>query len=86
MNSDSEAQNGFYPDYMLPVRLAERAARVTDDAEQLSLSAFRSSESLELCIACRKDLRSKREILQDNIRMQAHRAPVHILRRFDGFR
>lgn len=61
MDSDSEAQNGFYQDRDLPVRLAERAARVSDDAEQLSIAAFRSSDALILCKDCRRNLVSERK-------------------------
>lgn len=62
MNSDSEGDEGFYSGKYLPVRLAERAARVTDDPLQLSLVSFRSPEALTLCKMARHDLISAREI------------------------
>lgn len=47
---------GFYGGKYLPARLAERAAKVTDDPLQLSLSAYRSTEALHLCREARLDL------------------------------
>lgn len=57
----SEGNQGYYQDRDLPARLAERAARVTDDAEQLSISAFKSPEARALCLNCRRDLISERK-------------------------
>lgn len=61
MDSISEGNEGYYQDRDLPARLAERAARVTDDAEQLSIAAFRSLEAHALCVSCRKSLVSERK-------------------------
>ena len=62
MTSNSEDNEGFYQGRFLPERLAERAATVTDDPLQLSLSSFRSPEALTLCKMARMDLISAREI------------------------
>jgi len=61
MDFISEGNEGYYQAQDLPARLAERAARVTDDAEQLSISAFRSPEAQALCLRCRKDLNKERK-------------------------
>lgn len=61
MDSISEGNEGYYQSRDLPVRLAERAARVTDDADQLSIAAFRSPEAHDLCVSCRKDLNRERK-------------------------
>lgn len=56
MLSETEDNEGFYSGKFLPQRLAERAARVTDEPLQLSIDAFRSAEALELCTLARRDL------------------------------
>lgn len=58
----------------LPERLAERAARVTDDPLQLSLFSFSSPESRKLCRQCRKHLVSEREIREADLLVKAGRA------------
>lgn len=78
MDSDSEHLKGFYPDNLLPIRLSSRAARVAEDAGQLNLKAFVTTERLDLFVSCPEDTRSKREIIQDNIRARARVAPVRI--------
>ena len=75
MNSDSEDDKGFYQGRFLPERLAERAATVTDDPLQLSLSSFRSPEALTLCKMARMDLISAREIHTRAIRQAAQDYP-----------
>ena len=62
MDSNFNDDEGFYTGTYLPERLAERAARVTDDPLQLSLVSFRSPEALALCKLARRDLISAREI------------------------
>lgn len=81
MDSISEGNEGYYQDRDLPVRLAERAARVTDDAEQLSIAAFRSPEARALCVSCRKDLNRERKrmirfVVQKGNEAQAKREGV----------
>jgi hypothetical protein len=75
MISDFEDDEGYYQGKYLPARLAKRAARVTDDPLQLSLSSYRSPEALTLCRMARTDLISLREIharvLMDNARKHA---------------
>lgn len=75
MNSDSEVDEGFYQGRYLPERLAERAATVTDDPLQLSLSSFRSPEALTLCKMARMDLISAREIRTRAIMQDSQRRP-----------
>lgn len=53
---------GCAESHNLPERLAERAARVTDDPMQLSLFSFDSAESRELCRQCHERMISEREI------------------------
>lgn len=53
---------GCAESHNLPVRLAERAARVTDDPLQMSLISFDSPESRALCLMCRQHMISEREI------------------------
>lgn len=71
MDSKSEPDEGFYQGKFLPEKLAERAARVTDDPLQLSLSSYRSPEALKLCTMARKDLISAREIQSRDILRRA---------------
>ena len=71
MDSDFEANEGYYQGKHLPEKLAERAARVTDDPLQLSLSSYRSPEALRLCKMARLDLISAREIQSQAIRRDA---------------
>lgn len=79
MNSDSEVDEGFYQGRYLPEKLAERAARVTDDPLQLSLVSFRSPEALTLCKMARMDLISTREIQARHLLMQAQgTAQTHV--------
>jgi hypothetical protein len=75
MNSDFEDNEGFYQNRFLPVRLAERAARVTDEPRQMTLTAFRSPEARMLCTAAHLDLISARERMQCSMRDKARRAP-----------
>jgi hypothetical protein len=77
MNSDSDDNEGFYQGRYLPERLAERAATVTDDPMQLSLSSFRSPEALTLCKMARMDLISAREIHTRAIRQAAQNYPSY---------
>jgi hypothetical protein len=71
MDSISEGNEGFYQGRYLPEKLAERAARVTDDPMQFSLSSFRSKEALHLCKLARADLISAREIMSRDILRRA---------------
>jgi len=75
MNSNSKDDEGFYQGRFLPERLAERAATVTDDPLQLSLSSFRSPEALTLCKMARMDLISAREIRTRAIMQDSQRRP-----------
>lgn len=76
MNSNSEDDEGFYQGKFLPERLAERAATVTDDPLQLSLSSFRSPEALTLCKMARMDLISAREIHRRAIMQSSQNFPT----------
>lgn len=76
MDSISEGNEGYYQDRDLPARLAERAARVTDDAEQLSIAAFRSLEAHKLCVSCRKSLVSERKSMVSLIIKRGNEAQV----------
>lgn len=71
MESNFEDNEGYYQGKHLPEKLAERAARVTDDPLQLSLSAYRSPEALRLCKMARQDLISARQIRVQDIRRRA---------------
>jgi len=71
MDSNLNDDEGFYQGRYLPEKLAERAARVTDDPLQLSLVSFRSPESLKLCKMARQDLISAREIQARHLLKQA---------------
>lgn len=71
MDSDFQDDEGYYQGRYLPEKLAERTARVTDDPLQLSLSAYRSPEALELCKLARQDLISAREIHSQDILRRA---------------
>ena len=73
MDSDFNDDEGFYTGKYLPERLAERAARVTDDPLQLSLVSFRSPEALTLCKLARRDLISAREIRSREIMKKSAR-------------
>lgn len=84
MNSDFEVDEGYYSGKHLPVRLAERAARVTDDPLQLSLVSFRSPEALTLCKMARMDLISAREIRSRAIRQAAQNYPPYTRGFTDG--
>lgn len=84
MNSDSEGDEGFYQGRCLPERLAERAAAVTDDPLQLSLSSFSSPEALTLCKMARMDLISAREIRTRAIRQAALNCPCYTRGFTDG--
>jgi hypothetical protein len=84
MNSNSEDNEGFYQGRFLPERLAERAATVTDDPLQLSLSSFRSPEALTLCKMARMDLISARGIRTRAIRQAAQNYPSYTRGFTDG--
>ena len=77
MNSNSEVDEGFYQGRYLPEKLAERAAKVTDDPLQLSLFSYRSPEALRLCRMARLDLISAREIHSRDIRARARAEVTH---------
>jgi hypothetical protein len=74
MNSDFEDNEGFYQNRFLPVRLAERAAKVTDEPRQMTIAAFRSPEALTLCTSAHRDLISARERLQTSTLDKARRS------------
>lgn len=80
MLSETEDNEGFYSGNFLPQRLAERAARVTDDPLQLSIDAFRSAEAIELCTIARLDLVRIRRTSSAAI---ARRDPLAGVQRFD---
>lgn len=75
MEFDLQDNEGFYQGKHLPERLAERAARVTDDPLQLSLFSYRSPEALALCKLARQDLISARQIRSRDILRRAREAP-----------
>lgn len=75
MEFDLPDDEGYYQGKYLPERLAERAARVTDDPLQLTLFSYRSPEALTLCKLARQDLVSARQIRSRDILHRAREAP-----------